>query len=108
VGLALTGQSAPSVRIDASPAAAEHIAARGGRIYVWSTADGFTRADTEPPTEALDFVSYQAEGFELLQDTRIPDPLLWRVVVEGLLKPSVKAYWNSRIPGGVIGSGYRF
>lgn len=77
-------------------------------MYVWSSDAGISHTSTEPPPEAIEFVQHQADGFELLQDIRIVDPLLWRVVVEGRFPPQIKAYWNSRIPGGVIGSGFGF
>jgi hypothetical protein len=96
------------VEIDAKPEAIEHITASGGRLFIWRDDAGLIHADTKRPGLPVAFRSVPRGDFELLQDERIPEPLLWRVVVEGFSHPRIHVYWNSRIPGGIVGSGYRF
>src|SRR3954469_8377078 len=96
------------MKIDASPSAIEHIAERGGRLFVWRDASGLLHADTTPPDAPITFTSVPADSFELLQDERIPEPLLWRIVREGVRPRRVRAHWNSRVPAGTPGSGNRF
>jgi hypothetical protein len=94
--------SAPAVRVKTSASAAEHIRARGGRLYVWASANAccggtrFIEASTEPPADADTFFPIPVAGFQLfLRPTGLhgfPEEL--RVDLGGLRRRRVRAYWN--------------
>jgi hypothetical protein len=98
----------PAPVIDVSEEANAVIAKRGGGVWVWIGEDGLARTATTAPLEPVEFVEHRRDELRLFQDTRIPTPLVWRVVLDSHRPERIRAYWNSGIPGGLPGVGWRF
>jgi hypothetical protein len=85
--------------VSVSPDAARHVAERGGRLYVWSKTSRCCggaictlEASTEPD-ERHSFTRIEGGAVELYVDLRtLPETL--EVDVRGLMRRSVRAYWN--------------
>lgn len=90
------------MRILATPAAADHIRARGGQVFVWavSMAYGYQpvfslEASTESPGSGHRFERFTSGDVTLLLDTdgrALPDSV--HLDVKGRFRPRLRAYWN--------------
>jgi hypothetical protein len=94
--------------IDVSKEARAVVSARGGCLWIWTGDDGLARTATSAPSEPLEFTEYASAGIRVFQDARIPTPLVWRIVLDSRRPERVRAYWNSSLPGGLPGVGWRF
>jgi hypothetical protein len=88
------------VKLVVQPTAREHIAARGGAVYVWPKAAGCCRgrsfsleAATEPPERAFDLV-HASDGLQVFATPGLiePDELHFELTRRGRLR----AYWNGQ------------
>ena len=90
------------MKVLASAEVAEYVSQRGGRLFVWTDPHRccgggvtFLRTAPEPPRQEHLFAPVEADGFELYFDggSRIP-PDEVQLVVKGLRRKRVEAYWN--------------
>jgi len=91
------------MRVQVSPQAAEFVAARGGRLWVWARRPAMCcngtpavmKASTIPPGDPTSFTSIPAAGIDVL--FRAPggrSPELLEVALHGRRHPKVEAYWD--------------
>ena len=96
------GLSRLSVRVTTTASAAEHIRARGGRLYVWARSKAccggtrFIETSTQPPADADTFIPIATEGFQLFMRPTglhgLPEEL--HIDLGGLRRRRVRAFWN--------------
>ena len=94
-----TAGSVRHMRVDASPAAEQLIAERGGSLYVWlrragCCGGGITVLETasEPPDRP--FTQVASGAIDVFLDARVSPPGELAVEVRGIRRKRICAYWN--------------
>jgi hypothetical protein len=76
------------------------IAEHGGNVYVWADDAGLKHVHLEPPHHAVQFESFDGDGFTLHQDLNIGEPPdEWEVVLRHFPRKHVDALWGGWEPG---------
>jgi hypothetical protein len=70
------------VKVEASPAAIEHVRGRGGCLFLWAGEEG-VRAATSAPFAAARFERYPGAEFDLLLDPGLAACGTWRLELRG-------------------------
>jgi hypothetical protein len=84
--------------IEATPEAIDFIRERGGTVYIWTDSAGMGYVRVRPPRHPVEFNHLYGDGFELLQDVRIPRPWKWKLVHHWYPVRHLEALYNGQ-PG---------
>jgi hypothetical protein len=91
------------MRVQVSPEAAELVAARGGRLWVWAArprmccagAPAYMHTATGAPPGRSGFTRIPADGLELwFRAPAGPRPDVLEIGLRGKRRPRVEAYWD--------------